>query len=374
MPFKNAAMNKNPNSQNNPELAPESIIEVVAPAKLNFTFEIVGLLDDGYHEVRTLMSTIDLSDKLRFSIRPSREPAVNLTLRQGSKTNPSDFPLGGENLIAKAVRLYLSAVDTPRSLDINVEIKKNIPIGAGMAGGSANAAAALLAMNQYFKGEVAQEKLFELAARLGADVPFCLSGGLRAGSGRGDVLGKEIDIKPLNLVIAKPRHLAIATPWVYQTYDQMQSHDQTQFFSLAEKLRDRQIGGADEVPGDYVARKLPGVTSSDNSELADALKGFGNDFEQVVFPHYQELKEIKQTFLKLGAMACHMTGSGPTIFAVCESRDAAEKLKHDFYQEFCQANEIACATKYDPIDLWVTQTIDHGAQVLAVMSPGSEQF
>jgi 4-diphosphocytidyl-2-C-methyl-D-erythritol kinase len=357
-------MNKNPNSQNNPELAPESIIEVVAPAKLNFTFEIVGLLDDGYHEVRTLMSTIDLSDKLRFSIRPSREPAVNLTLRQGSKSNPSDFPLGSENLIAKAVRLYLSAIETPRSLDINVEIKKNIPIGAGMAGGSANAAAALLAMNQYFKGEVSQEKLFELAARLGADVPFCLSGGLRAGSGRGDVLGKAIEVKPLNLVIAKPRHLAIATPWVYQTYDQ--HNEQATIFSLAEKLRDRQIIEPTEVPGDFVARNLASGT------LPEALKGFGNDFEQVVFPHYQELKEIKQTFLKLGALACHMTGSGPTIYAVTESRDAAEKLKHDFYQEFCQANEIACATKYDPIDLWVTQTIENGAQVLAVISPGSE--
>jgi 4-diphosphocytidyl-2C-methyl-D-erythritol kinase len=117
---------------------------------------------------------------------------------------------------------------------------------------------------------------------------------------------------------------------------------------------------SDTLPCDFASRVLA------QGNLAEALKAFGNDFEQVVFPHYQELKDIKQTFIKLGAMGCHMTGSGPTIFAVTASREAAEQLKTDFYENYCQVNEIACATKYDPIDLWVASTIESGAQVLEV--------
>ncbi len=341
-------MNKNLNSSN--------IIDVVAPAKLNFTFEITGTLSNGYHEVRTLMSAINLADHLSFAFSPSREPSINLKLANGAIK--SEFPLGGENLIAKAARLYLSSIDNPRSLLIDVSIKKDIPIGAGMAGGSANAAAALLAMNQYFRGQLSTAQLMELASKLGADVPFCLAGGLRIGTGRGDILSEALPVtEPIHLVIAKPRHLSISTPWVYQAYDQA-----TEIFHLHEKLKDRYM--TESLPGDFAARYLS------EGKLAESLKAFGNDFEQVVFPHYQELKDIKQTFLKLGAMACHMTGSGPTIFAVVSDSTAAEKLKLDFYEDYCQANEIACATKYDPIDLWVASTIGDGAKVLAVSSPG----
>lgn len=308
--------------------------------------------------MRTLMSTIALADQLSFAFSPSREPSVNLSLaKDGFK---GEFPLGGDNLIARAARLYLSSIDNPRSLQIDVTIEKDIPIGAGMAGGSANAAATLLAMNQYFNGQLSSTKMLELAGKLGADVPFCLVGGLRVGTGRGDVLTDALPMaESVHLVIAKPRHLSISTPWVYQAYDQA-----SEIFHLHEKLQDRYM--TDALPGDFAAQYLG------DGNLAESLKAFGNDFEQVVFPHYQELKDIKQTFLKLGALACHMTGSGPTIFAVVASGEAAEMLKRDFYEQYCQANEIACATKYDPIDLWVTSTIDDGAKVLAVSSPETD--
>jgi 4-diphosphocytidyl-2-C-methyl-D-erythritol kinase len=332
-------------------------IEVTAPAKLNLTFEVLGLLDDGYHEVRSLMAAIDLSDTLTFTFAPSREPAINIAIANNLGAIQKDsFPLGSDNLIAKAIRLYLSAIEKPISLKIDVSIVKKIPIGAGMAGGSANAAATLLAMNQYFKGELAWAQLHELAAKLGADVPFCLAGGLRVGTGRGDILSDKLSSeKSLALVIAKPRNLSIATPWVYGAFDEC-----PEIFHLAEKLRDRYM--TDTLPCDFVSQSLA------QGNLLEALKAFGNDFEQVVFPHYQELKDIKQTFIKLGAMGCHMTGSGPTIFAVTADREAAEKLKSDFYENYCQVNEIACATKYDPIDLWVASTIESGAQVLEVKS------
>lgn len=332
-------------------------IEVTAPAKLNLTFEVLGLLADGYHEVRTLMTAIDLSDTLTFSFTPSREPAINITIANNLGAIQKDnFPLGSDNLIAKAIRIYLSSIEKPVSLKIDVSIVKKIPIGAGMAGGSANAAATLLAMNQYFKGELSVNHLLELGGKLGADVPFCLSGGLRVGTGRGDQLSDKLpNQNSLALVIAKPRNLSIATPWVYSAYDQS-----PEIFHLAEKLRDRHM--TETLPSDFASQALA------DGNLSEALKAFGNDFEQVVFPHYQELKDIKQTFIKLGAIGCHMTGSGPTIFAVTTGRAEAEKLKSDFYDDYCQVNEIACATKYDPIDLWVANTVESGAQILEVKS------
>ena len=334
-------------------------IEVTAPAKVNLTFEVLGLLDDGYHEVRSLMTTIDLSDTLTFSFAPSREPAINISIANNlGAIQKESFPLGSDNLIAKAIRIYLSTVEKPISLKVDVSIIKKIPIGAGLAGGSANAAATLLAMNQYFKGELTNAQLLELGAKLGADVPFCLSGGLRVGTGRGDKLSEQLPSEnSIALVIAKPRNLSISTPWVYGAYD-----DTPEIFHLAEKLRDRYM--TETLPSDFASQALA------EGSLTEALKAFGNDFEQVVFPHYQELKDIKQTFIKLGAIGCHMTGSGPTIFAIAANREAAEKLKADFYEDYCQVNEIACATKYDPIDLWVASTIKSGAQVLEVKSEG----
>lgn len=333
-------------------------IEVTAPAKLNLTFEVLGLLDDGYHEVRSLMTAIDLSDTLTFTFAPSSEPSINISIANNLGAIQKDsFPLGSDNLIAKAIRLYLSAIEKPVSLKVDVSIVKKIPIGAGMAGGSANAAATLLAMNQYFKS-LSLSQLLDLAAKLGADVPFCLSGGLRVGTGRGDKLSDKLNNQnSIALVIAKPRNLSISTPWVYGAYDEC-----PEIFHLAEKLRDRYM--SETLPCDFASQALA------QGNLSEALKAFGNDFEQVVFPHYQELKDIKQTFIKLGAMGCHMTGSGPTIFAVTANREAAEQLKTDFYENYCQVNEIACATKYDPIDLWVASTIESGAQVLEVTCEG----
>jgi 4-diphosphocytidyl-2-C-methyl-D-erythritol kinase len=264
-----------------------------------------------------------------------------------------DFPLGEDNLIARAIRLFLSelAVKADR-LKVVVTVDKAIPIGAGMAGGSANAAAALLAVNDYFGNTMDSTALAQLAGQLGADVPFCLAGGLRNGSGRGDRLSEDLsdNVPDLHLVIAKPTHLTIATPWAYKSWDQG-----TDLLALSEKLKDR---GIEEAPADFAVHYLK------ENNVKEAVKAFGNDFEQVIFPHYQQLKDIKQTFLKQGAMSCHMTGSGPTIYAVAESEAAAEDLKLRFKSEYCKSEGIVCATKYDPIGLWTSRTIRGGARVV----------
>jgi 4-diphosphocytidyl-2-C-methyl-D-erythritol kinase len=170
-------------------------ITVNSPAKINLTFEILGLLPDGYHEVRTLMQTVSLFDELTFEIGSAKEPSLSIELiTAGGARSPAagegegQFPLGDTNLIARAIRLFLSSIDRPRALKVDVTVAKHIPIGAGLAGGSGNAAAALVALNQYFGGPLGDDAMAELAAKLGADVPFCLQGGRRLGLGRGDIL------------------------------------------------------------------------------------------------------------------------------------------------------------------------------------------
>lgn len=337
----------------------KAALEVLAPAKLNFTFELLGLsaAGDGYHEVRTLMSTIALADKLHFKIETAAETSVNLL---PSRELPS-FPLGEDNLIVKAVRILQEALGNGQpNLKIAVSIDKQIPIGAGMAGGSANAAATLVAVNEYLGNPLSEVDLRKLGSRLGADVPFCLGGGLRTGTGRGDQLSEDLNdqlladetgsISQLHLVIAKPTHLSISTPWAYKSWDEA-----TDLLSLSEKLQDRGINEGD--PSGYIVNQLR------RGDLRAALKAFGNDFEQVIFPHYQQLKDIKQTFLKQGALTCHMTGSGPTIYAVAASAEDAEALKKRFKEEYCKSEGVVCATKYDPIELWTTSTIGGGARV-----------
>lgn len=347
-------------------------ITVNSPAKINLTFEVLGLLADGYHEVRTLMQAVSLFDELTFDIALAREPSLNISLHKTSSaksksdSEQGEFPLGEGNLIARALRLFLSSIDRPRSLKVDVTVLKNVPIGAGLAGGSGNAAAALVALNQYFGGPLDQAQLTVLAAKLGADVPFCVRGGRQLGLGRGDQLqsalenenhigNREQPGETLHFVLAKTRHLSLATPWVYKSWDQ--KAEEGEVMSLSEKVKDR---GIDSLPCDYAIANL------DSGNLKEALRAFGNDFEQVVFPHYKQLKEIKQRFLAAGALSCHMTGSGPTIFAVAESAEHAQELVIQFRQREAQDTSLVCATKFDQIDLYPVHSLQNGAHVVQV--------
>jgi len=340
-------------------------ITVNSPAKINLTFEVLGLLPDGYHEVRTLMQAVSLFDQLQFDFTPTREPSLNISLAassgaagKSSAGESGEFPLGESNLIARAMRLFLSSLDRPRALKVNVVVSKNVPIGAGLAGGSGNAAAALVALNQYFGGPLGQEQLIALASRLGADVPFCLSGGRQLGLGKGDSLeavDKGDDNETLHFVLAKTRHLSLATPWVYQSWDEKSA--QGDVLSLAEKVKDR---GIDSLPSTYAIDNLR------QGNLKEALRAFGNDFEQIVLPNYKQLKEIKQRFLAAGALSAQMTGSGPTMFALAESAEHAQSLIKEFRQREADDHNLVCATKFDQIDLYPVHSINQGSHVVQV--------
>lgn len=341
-----------------------SKIKVIAPAKINLTFELKGLFEDGYHRVSSLMQSISLADLLTFDIERNDSPAIELKAAKGKFT--SEFPISPDNLIAKAIRLYLSSMEKPEPLKVKVEIEKNIPIGAGMAGGSGNAAAALLALNTYFEGRAdqgnapkaapfSQDELLSMGSKLGVDVPFSFLGGTARAEGRGEILQAlslacDNQALPLHMVLAKPRHLHIATPWAFKKYDQFEDK-----FSLSEKLKDRGI--TDDATGFACQNLLAG-------DQEKAITAFGNDFEQAIFPDYRELKGIKQRFMNLGARVCHMTGSGPTIYAIARDSEHAVQLKEAFEESVLKETTISCAAKSDPVDLFVVQTLEHGVKIL----------
>ncbi|MBN8662569.1 MAG: 4-(cytidine 5'-diphospho)-2-C-methyl-D-erythritol kinase [Candidatus Obscuribacter phosphatis] len=339
-------------------------IKVIAPAKINLTFELKGLFEDGYHRVSSLMQSISLADLLTFDIERNDSPGIELKAAKGKFT--SEFPISPDNLIAKAIRLYLSSMEKPEPLKVKVEIEKNIPIGAGMAGGSGNAAAALLALNAYFEERAdqgnalkaapfSQDELLSMGSKLGVDVPFSFLGGTARAEGRGEILQAlslacDNQALPLHMVLAKPRHLHIATPWAFKKYDQFEDK-----LSLSEKLKDRGI--TDDATGFACQNLLAG-------DQEKAITAFGNDFEQAIFPDYRELKGIKQRFMNLGARVCHMTGSGPTIYAIARDTEHAVQLKEAFEESVLKETTISCAAKSDPVDLFVVQTLEHGVKIL----------
>ncbi|HEY9869275.1 MAG TPA: hypothetical protein V6D08_08925, partial [Candidatus Obscuribacterales bacterium] len=218
----------------------------------------------------------------------------------------------------------------------------------GLAGGSADAAATLAALNYYFGHPLGAEDLLALAARLGADVPFCLEGGTSVGRGRGDELTPVKHQCRLSFLLVKPRNLALSTAWVYDAYDEFQP--------AADRLAWR--------PPDLVGA-INGLASG-NLELATSC--FGNDLEPVVFHHYPQLSGLKQRLLALGCWSCHLTGSGPALFAVAPDRKSAQALRRTF---LIGDNGQAGASEeaQSEVDFWIVECVGYGARLIGEVEP-----
>lgn len=272
-------------------------------AKLNLTFAITGLLPDGYHEVETLMQSVSLEDELIFELANNESAQVVLRVEDSPLTR--DFPVDQNNLICQAFKLFTESIPEIGKHKLTVTVNKRIPIGAGLAGGSGNAAATLVALNYLFKHPLSQEELTVLGSKLGADVPFCLDGGTAIGSGRGDKLSSVEPSTRLQFAIVKPRNLSLPTAWVYQAYDKQ---------GEVKSVNDHpDLDGA-----------INGLKWGD---LELAFKSFGNVFEPVVFSRFPELLKLKDAVAELGAFCCHMTGSGPTLYAVVPDHEAAHFMR-----------------------------------------------
>jgi 4-diphosphocytidyl-2-C-methyl-D-erythritol kinase len=273
-----------------------SEVRVPAFAKINLRLEVLGRRPDNFHELRTIFQTISLKDELRF--KKSRKPGIEL--RVAGNASLSAEPIE-KNLVYQAV----DAVKRELAIltGVAIELRKAIPAGRGMGGGSSDAAAALIGYLRLLKKRLPRERLFAIAASLGADVPFFLEGGRATGIGKGDEIYPLPDMPKRHLLIVSPQAIHVPTPDAYRW------------------LKAPQLTNSAGNP------KLYGFCA-----LAWSLQGgpLLNDFEGAVFQQHPRLAEIKRELLQNGASEALLAGSGSAVFGVFPSPAKARRAAVGF--------------------------------------------
>ena len=271
------------------------MVTVEANAKINLTLDILGKRPDGYHEVAMVMQTVGLHDTLTLE---KREQGISLNI------NVPWLKADEKNLAWRAAALVQEEFGLTGG--VHIELIKRIPVAAGLAGGSADAAAVLKGMSELYGLNLSDNKLCELGAKLGSDIPFCLLGGTMLATGRGEVLKRLPDMPETWVVLVKPR-ISVSTAWAYQNYDEQ---------------------GAERHPDNEAIQKE--IASGNRKGVAKLLC---NVLESVTINKYDVIERYKQMMLAKGAMASMMSGSGPTVFALAKNREQAEEIAGFMRQE-----------------------------------------
>ena len=265
-------------------------IKEVAYAKINLGIDILGKRADGYHEVSMVMQSVGLCDEIVIS-PGSGEGKITIS------TNIPGLSCGSDNLAYKAAALL--AKHAGIIPNVHIALNKKIFLAAGLAGGSADAAAVLRGLNKYWQLHLENHELEGLAALLGSDIPFCIEGGTMLATGRGEVLTKLADLPEAIVVLAKPRHLEVSTAWVYQHYDKGRVVQAPCIW----QLQDRLAAGAPAL-----------------------VPYMGNVLETVTIPAHPVIASIKAAMLGAGAYFALMSGSGPTVFALAHNQETATRI------------------------------------------------
>lgn len=279
-------------------------LTVVSPAKLNLVLDVVKKRPDGFHEIRTIFERISLVDRITLTRNKSRKISVCCA-------HPH-VPKGSGNLAFKAAMMLFKDFSISEGLDIN--ITKNIPVAAGLGGGSSNAAAVLLGLNRLWKIGLNNAQLAGYAARLGSDVAFFLYDTSYAlGGGRGELI-RQLDVK------AKLWHVLVTPRVKMLTKDVFARFGETSILNLTNKK-------------DNVNILLPFLKKGDLTRLAGTLS---NDLEPVILSLRPNLIHIKSKLLDAGATGVCFSGSGPSVFACVESQGHAESLRAKFDRRYTQ--------------------------------------
>lgn len=267
-------------------------IQLKPLAKINLGLNVVGLREDGYHEVRMVMQSLKLHDDLVMKKQPE---GVSM------KTNLSYLPCDNSNLVVRAVEMLRSDFGITTGVDIN--LRKVIPVAGGMAGGSSDAASALYGMNELFELGLSQEQLMKYGLKLGADVPFCIMRGTALSEGIGEILTPLPSPPGASVLIVKPK-MGVSTKAVYDAYDALEQPEHPDIDALIQGLRS---GRWDEIQ-----------------------KGMGNSLEAVTIPMHPIIENIKKMMMDKGAFISMMSGSGPTVFGIYESAHDAQMAAKSF--------------------------------------------
>ena len=262
-------------------------ISVKALAKINLGLDVVRRREDGYHEVKMVMQTIHLFDRLEM-----KKTAGGITMT----TNLSFLPTNENNLVYKAAKLLMDEFQIRDGID--VKLHKYIPVAAGMAGGSTDAAAVLYGMNRMFELGLSKEELMQRGVKIGADVPYCIMRGTVLAEGIGEKLTQLPPMIKCPVLIAKPS-ISVSTKFVYQNLKLDEQTNHPDIDALMKDIREKDFDGV--------------------------CAHMGNVLESVTIPNYPVIAEIKQQMMRSGAKASMMSGSGPTVFGLFEDGETAKR-------------------------------------------------
>lgn len=274
-------------------------MEIQAFAKLNLTLDILGKREDGYHDLRMVMQSITLADTLTLEENQGEGLRVSANLRF--------LPTGEKNLAAAAALRFWEALGREQE-DLDIRIEKRIPVCAGMAGGSSDAAAVLRALNQRAGDPFSPKELARLGERVGSDVPYCVLGGTALAEGRGEVLTPLAPLPRCWVVACKP-DFPISTPELFAQADRVKLRRRPDTAGLVAALEAGDLGG--------VARRMYNV------------------FEDVLPARlYTRVAEIKNVLIQCGALGANMSGSGPTAFGLFDRLEAAQEARACLAQRY----------------------------------------
>lgn len=285
-------------------------INLKAYAKINLGLDVLRRRENGYHDVRMIMQSVGLYDKL--TLKKTSKDEIVLTSNVGS------LPNNDKNLVYKAISLMKKECGI--TAGVKADLEKRIPMAAGMAGGSTDAAAALIGMNKLFDLSLSQEKLMELGVQIGADVPYCIMSGTALSEGIGEILTPLKPMPHCYILIAKPR-ISVSTRFVYENLE-------------ADKLLYHP-----DIDG-----MIEAINGNDLKGVADRLS---NVLETVTEKKYPIISQIKEVMIESGAMNSLMSGSGPTVFGIYEEKDTAMKAL-DKIKEIEMVKDAYVVEPYQP--------------------------
>lgn len=271
------------------------VVKEKANAKLNLYLDVISRRGDGFHEIKTVMHSVSLADEITLTYTPSSTTSVRMQV-SGNRYLPADE----KNLAVRAALLYLETAH--KNAIIDIKLNKRIPIAAGLAGGSSDAAATLRAMNKIFGRMFTDKALYKMAERLGSDVPYCLYGKTALCEGRGERITKLPDSLKLNVVVAIS-HERVSTPTAYSELDEVFNSFDGSALTGGERYYDS-------------------LVSSLNAG-GNISPFIFNVFERAVLPHCGGATAIKKRLIELGAGGALMSGSGPSVFGIFDTYEQA---------------------------------------------------
>lgn len=265
-------------------------IRLKARAKINLGLDVLGKRENGYHDVRMVMQTVGIYDRIIMTKIPEDEIRI--------KTNVGFLPVNENNLIYKAIKLIKDEFGIKEGIE--VDLNKFIPVAAGMAGGSSDAACALFGMNKLFNLGIKTSELMEFGVSIGADVPYCIMRGTALAEGIGEKLTKLADMPFCYILVAKPP-INVSTKMVYESLD------------MSEVVKHPDIDGI-----------IDAINKKDARLVAERM---GNVLEDVTVPLYPVIDVIKKDMIEHGALNAMMSGSGPTVFGIFEDEETMRECQ-----------------------------------------------